>query len=163
MVCASGVIAERLRAPIAQENASRGIETISEAAGDAGQAQVLRRESIDESCGGRKIAGDENRAVSCERSPRGIRFRKLRELLFNFSSDISAEAQRGGGEKRDGIRIVFRLCDQISRDESWIAARCKDNSFCRPGEQVNRAIRANQPLGSGDIAIAGPKYFVHRR
>ena len=86
-----------------------------------------------------------------------------RELPFDLSSDAATETQRGGDEKRDSIRIVFGLGDQIGCDEARIAARREDYCFGWSGEQINRAVGADQALRSGDVAIARAKYFVHAR
>ncbi len=39
----------------------------------------------------------------------------------------------------------------------------EDYRFRRPGEQINRAVGADQALRSRDVAIARAKYFVHAR
>ena len=163
VIYAGGVIAERLRAPVAEENTSRRIKSVGMTAGGAGQAQMLRREAIDKAHGSCKIWRNEHDAIFRERTPRWIRFRKARQLLCDLGNDAAGEPRRCGDEKRNRIRIVFRLRELICGDKSWIAALREDYCFGRPGEQINRAVGADQSLRSRDVAIARAKKFVHAR
>src|SRR5580693_6215102 len=78
MVRAGCIIAKGLRAPIAEENTPGAIEAVSVFDRCAGQAQVFRREAINEPDSVREAAGNEDRAVFRERAPRGVGLGKLR-------------------------------------------------------------------------------------
>ena len=163
MIGAAGVVAERLRAPVAEENASGGVDAIEQAARDAGQSEMLGRKKIDEANGVREIARDKHRAAFGKRAAREIRRRQRGELAIDFGGDFAAKARRGGNENRDGVGIVLGLSDQIGGDELRIAALGEDDRFGGAGEHVDGAIGADQPLGGGDEAIAGAENFVDAR
>ncbi len=76
VICAGGIIAEGLRAPIAQKNAAGVFKAIRAFNCRSAQGQMFRRKAVDKSRRVCKRARDEHAAIFREGAPSRIRLRE---------------------------------------------------------------------------------------
>ena len=104
VVRAAGVIAERLRAPIAEENASGGVNAVERGLRLARQAQMFGRKEIHEARPPRRDCGRPAPRHFGERAPREIRLREARTAGARFPRRrLGRSCERCGHENRDRV------------------------------------------------------------
>ena len=71
-------------------------------------------------------------------------------------------SQRGPGrdDHSKRIGIVFRLRDQVCRNQCWVPSLARYHNLSRPGEHIDCTIESDQPLCSCDVDISGPDDLV---
>ena len=148
VIRAAGVIAERLRAPIAEENAAGGVDAVEQA--------VSRRRA-----GSNAPARSDSRSArpprdSARRAPRHFSRASAARDSFSASSascrsisrgHVAAEARRSGDENRNRVGIVLGLRDQIGGDELRVAARRRKRSL----RWARRACRSRNRRSRGAL------------
>ncbi len=87
----------------------------------------------------------------------------LRLRSFGFCDDLFGEIGARGDEDGQRFGIVLGLRDQVGGDVGRVAAFAGDDNLRGTGEHVDGAIEGDQPLGRGDIEIAGADDLVDAR
>ena len=83
---------------------------------------------------------------------------------FHRALDIGGEPRAVGDQDRLRARIMLGLRQQIGGDPVGIAGVVGDDQhFGGTGDHVDADLAEHQPLGGGDIGIAGADDLCHRR
>jgi len=89
---------------------------------------------------------------------------KVASWDFHRAFDVIGERHVVGDQDRLCVDVVFGLRQQIGRDPAGIAGAVSDDEHFRgTGDHVDADLAEHQPLGGGDIGIAGTDDLCHRR
>ena len=126
--------------------------------------QMLGGDRIRERHGVVEAFHQDDRAEIVPRGPRDFRARQGRELRFHRALDLGGEPRAVGDQDRLRVDVVLGLRQQIGGDPAGIAGVVGDHQhFGRAGDHVDADLAEHQPLGGGDIGVAGADDLGHRR
>ena len=91
--------------------------------------------------------------------PRGARDlgpRQCRKLRLHGAFDLGGQGGAVGDQDRLRVGVMLGLRQQIGGDPGGIAGVVGNNKhFGGPGDHVDADLAEHQPLGGGDIGVAG--------
>ena len=87
----------------------------------------------------------------------------LAAAQFGFCHDLFGEISARGDEDGQRFGIVLGLRYKVGCDVGRVAAFAGDDNLRGPGEHVDGAIKGDEPLGRGDVEIAGADDLVYAR
>ena len=157
VICAAGVVSDRLRAPRAEKYASRFGQFLDQVlASQPGMLKCSGATRLAKRIAASSDARNQNGARRAQRLPRRIRLRQFAQLLRRLPSRTAfAKRARCRHQQRNGVGIVLGLRQHIRGD---VARRsppvARISTSVGPGGHVDRAIIRNQTLRRSDVAIA---------
>ena len=129
------------------------------------QLKMLRRPSI-RNLGGFLVAVDHNDlavVAPCRFRGAPLPIGKCSDQLGNARHDVACQCLTRRDQPRRAIRSVFRLANQIRRNDGRISAGIgNDGDFRRPGEQIDTDAAEQHALGLGDKPVARPDQNICR-
>ena len=111
-----------------------------------------------------EILHQDDGAEFVPRGPRDIGARQRRELRFHRALDVVGKRRIVGDQDRLRVDVVLGLRQQIGRDPAGIAGAVGDHQHFRWScDHVDADLAEHQPLGGGDIGVAGADDLCDRR
>jgi hypothetical protein len=119
---------------------------------------VLRRNPVGDVHRFGRVAGENGDAIRGERLPDHVATGRQPR---HDGVDTQRERAAPGDENRPGIRVVFRLRDEIRGNPGGPTATGDDDDLRWSGEEVDGTRRRDKRFRDRDVTIAGPDDLVH--
>jgi hypothetical protein len=127
-------------------------------------AQVLRREQVDDLGRLIEVTHQHGEAVRRERIADVLRVRKLPQPLLDLEETLAEERLVRRDEDRRGVRIVFGLREQLGGRVPSLRALVRDHDgLRRPEESVDPDVAVDELLRQRRVDSARTADFVDRR